>query len=768
MKISGKIFIVALMAACLAGLWFLMGEKGGASLFAQGEAAFSRRDYQRAAALWKSALKHEPGSVQLRIRLGKAYWRLAKWESARKCFELALAERPEDSGLRIDLVRLLLLQGDMEAAEKEIRKLSSLSPDNPEVHLLWGDLFMLENRIKDALPRYQKALSLSSGEVRYLLKMAVCLHGLKKDHEAGAYFDRAQKRDNRSFQDFLHFADYYSYRNDDIRAESSLLGAVRLEPENLNVRMRLATLYLSTAQFDKALAVLEKVLEAVPESRDVQKAMADACISLNNFEKAEVLLQNLGDKNFRGDPELELLQGKFWLYQGNTAFAATHLKSAVDLVPGLTMGHYYLAVAYLASGQESLAENSLKSALLLSPDHPATLLLMAGILYKKRRYLLSLEYLERLMAKEPENHEAYLLKGLNLMELGAGKKAARALMAALAIDPANSSGWYYLGRVYERTGENRRAQNSYVKALELNPRLSDAAYHYAGVLIKSGKKDKALEAIDQLFGEKEKSPFLYYAAAMTAMNLDRNDLAAAYLEKAMDLEGDVPGYLVETLARVQMAMGRHDEARETLEYCTLHHSGHVGGWIALADYYRSLGFLNETRETLEKAKERLPESPRILGDLAWLYLETGVETDLALDFARGAYELQPQDPGIADTLGWAYFKKGAYAQAGWIFSEMEKQYPDNVLLLYHLGMTLFKQGKIPPAMERLNRALLLGAGEKETQTINSILAEINGREVSKKEAPVDFTETDILEPLKINPPEEEDILKPQWKGEIVF
>ena len=732
------------------------------SLKDQGNAAFSKREYKKAVKLWKAAIKNDPENIDLHIRLGKAYWRLAKWKNAEKSLISAISLAPESPMARMELARILLIRGNINAARNQTVKLLSITPENPEVHVLSGDINLFENKLQKALEEYKKALLLSSGETRYLLKLAACLHALKKNKKAETYFDMARHRKNLSVENLIQFADYYNYINDHTGEKDSLLKAIRLEPESINIRMRLADLYIAAGQFKKALTILEKILKKNPGNIEVQKTMTDVYINLNLFKKASTLLRHLKEENSEEDFQLELLQGKFWLYQGRASFAAIHLRSAVKLAPGLTMGYYYLALAYLNSGQEKLAENSLKSVLMLSPDNHKATILMAGLLYKKERYLISMKYLDRLIKKEPESCEAHLLKGLDLLELGAEKQAARSITKALTIDPSNPSIWYYLGLVFERTGKNTRALDAYGRALTLNPDLAEAAYHYSEILIKT-KKQKALHDITEFLKGKKHSQSLYYASARTALALGKSKLAESYIKKAMTLKKNVPYYLIVTMVRVQLSMGHNEKARKILKNYTIHNASHQNGWISLADYDRKTGFLNRAKQVMEKAKKRLPGSSLILANLAWIYIESDDNINLGLELAKKAYEQRPDDPGTADTLGWAYYKKGNYVQAGWIFSEMEKKYSRNWLVCYHLGMTLYKQGKIVQAKKKLNRALTLTDDEKKKDNIMAVLAEITDEQQQEAVESEEFSKMNILKPLELNPFEDKESPAPQWK-----
>ncbi len=754
--------VISLILSALTVFWSYKKNDEKISLKNQGETAFSRREYKKAVIFWKAALKHNPDNVDLYMRLEKAYWRLAKWKKAEQSLISALNLNPEAYRARIELARIFLIRGDINAARNQAVKLSAISSKSPDLHVLWGDINILENKINKALTEYKKAMLLSSGETTYLLKLAACLHTLKKNHKAEIYFDLARDKKKLSVDDLMQFADYYDHIKDYTRAEKILTKAIQREPEAINIRIRLADIYISTRQFKKALSVLERIIQMEPGNRDVEKTMANIFINLNQFKKADRLLENLKKKIPENDFQMELLQGKFWLYQGKAAFAAIHLQSAVEMAPGLAMGYYYLSLAYLKSGQENLAENSLKSVLILDPDNSEATMLIAGILYKKGRYLISLKYLDRLIKKDPETYETHLLKGLNLLKLGSGRKAAKSIMNALAIDPVNPSAWFYLGIAFETAGENIRAIDSYARALSLNPNLAEAAYDYSEILIKT-QKNKALDTVKKFLKGRKKTQPLYYALVRTAMALGQNKLAEKYLNKAISIGKMEPYYLAATMAKVQISMGHNEKARKILEEYTMCNPHRGDGWIGLASYYRNMGFPNKAITILERAKKRLPDSSPVLANLAWLYLESGANINLGLDLAKKAYEHNPDDPGTTDTLGWAYYKKGNYLQAGWIFSEMKKKYPENWLILYHMGLTLYRQGKIVQAKGELNQARILAPTEDKKDNITAMLSEIQNERDSNQEESVNFNKMDINKPLKFSAQKDQDILTPQWE-----
>jgi tetratricopeptide (TPR) repeat protein len=94
-------------------------------------------------------------------------------------------------------------------------------------------------------------------------------------------------------------------------------------------------------------------------------------------------------------------------------------------------------------------------------------------------------------------------------------------------------------------------------------------------------------------------------------------------------------------------------------------------------------------------------------NLAYLMVETGGNTDVALTLAQTARRALPDSPDTADTLAWVYYYKGTYASARDLLEDAVKINPNNASIHYHLGMTYSKLNDKTNAELHLKKAVSL-------------------------------------------------------------
>jgi Flp pilus assembly protein TadD len=116
---------------------------------------------------------------------------------------------------------------------------------------------------------------------------------------------------------------------------------------------------------------------------------------------------------------------------------------------------------------------------------------------------------------------------------------------------------------------------------------------------------------------------------------------------------------------------------------------------AEADYRKALGIQ--------------PHQPLAANNLAYLMLENGENTDVALSLAQIARQSMPNSPNTADTLAWAYYYKGTYGFARDLLEDAVKTQPgeDDATMQYHLGMVYSKLKDKSDAQIHLKKAISL-------------------------------------------------------------
>ncbi len=166
---------------------------------------------------------------------------------------------------------------------------------------------------------------------------------------------------------------------------------------------------------------------------------------------------------------------------------------------------------------------------------------------------------------------------------GAMAVALEELRIAAAADPAYAQTYSLFGIVYMELRENALAQANFERALQLSPNDSDISHNYGWFLCETGKEKESisyfLRAIrNPLYGSPARS---YSAAGRCAMRMNNLADAEEFLQRALKLDADDPGALLQ-LAQIRYRQNRHDDARGlTLRHNRLVNPSAESLWLAL-------------------------------------------------------------------------------------------------------------------------------------------------------------------------------------------
>lgn len=122
---------------------------------------------------------------------------------------------------------------------------------------------------------------------------------------------------------------------------------------------------------------------------------------------------------------------------------------------------------------------------------PAATLPEARRLYNGKNYAQASALVDEILLQEPQNPQAYLLKGLVSIKLELWSSAKEALKSAVALDPEMLPAHLQLAFLYERDKEWDGARASWNKVLELAPPEDKKTRDLAGKHLKNlDRKEK--------------------------------------------------------------------------------------------------------------------------------------------------------------------------------------------------------------------------------------------------------------------------------------
>ena len=231
------------------------------------------------------------------------------------------------------------------------------------------------------------------------------------------------------------------------------------------------------------------------------------------------------------------------------AAAAQDFLESVEIAPYEVAGHHYLGQVYAKMMLNDKAEQAHRTALQQAHeqqmDFPPSQRELCKLLHDRGAYQEANGILLEMQEKTPKDPFVLAELGINYLGLGEAEKAAELLQAYNQLGGQQSWGSAQLGRAYELMNDPIRAEAQYREAIRLDPYLG-VAHHWLGLLLaRQGREAESRTAIDR------------FDKILKLQTLE-HDLNMALLRNDKDVKAIV------RLAQVRRALGRHEQALQTL------------------------------------------------------------------------------------------------------------------------------------------------------------------------------------------------------------
>ena len=334
--------------------------------------------------------------------------------------------------------------------------------------------------------------------------------------------------------------------------------AVAVQPQNNDVRLRLAKGLIGFRQYEEARAVVTPMLEQNPLHEEVPVLVAEGASTPKDIVEARVRLLRLPNQSagvLTGLATLDLREGKVADAEGllgkalslsptfspaNAILGMVYLskkdlpqaeKSLVaSLVgePARSLRRVQLAQFYLQTDQIPAARRVLGEALNASSDFVSARILLAEIASREKKYAEGLTLLDRVFAQDQYNLDAMLLAAKIHQAKGDHDKAVTVLESAAKTYDRAAMVHHQLGLAYLEKGEIVKAGSSFAEATTLEPNFAAAIIAQAEVNVRQRNFIPAIASLKQLLQKAEipEARFLLGNAYRLQGNLD--DALATY------------------------------------------------------------------------------------------------------------------------------------------------------------------------------------------------------------------------------------------------
>jgi tetratricopeptide (TPR) repeat protein len=489
------------------------------------------------------------------------------------------------------------------------------------------------------------------------------------------YLDLAEKTRDPRFA--KRAAEIAIFSRDQAAALKAVKLWVKLEPESTSANRTMAALLINQGKIDQAAPYLEKYLEQAHEP-EVFLHLPMLFARAKEPEKA----LNLMEKLVQGYPQSA--EAKYALAQVAASFgqmdkALAALSAADELRPGWELAALMRA-RILAHRSKSESLDFMKQFLTSHPQARDIRLAYARLLVDSNQFVEARKQFKQLMDEVPDNPDITLASGLLALQMADLDEGERLLVKARDLgykEPDTIS--YYLGQVAEERKQDDKALSLY-QSVNNGEFVIPARSREAAILARQGKLAEARKLLNE-------TPTLNDEQSIQLVQAEAN-----LLREAHDYEGAYK-VLSQALAKFPDALDLlydHAMAAEKTNRLDVMEQDLRKVIRIKPDYaqaYNALGYtladrtnrLDEAEALLDKALSLSPDDPYILDSVGWLQYRKG-NLAKSQEYLERAYKIRP-DPEIAAHLGEVLWMMGAKEAADKLWHASLQSNPQSEALI---------------------------------------------------------------------------------------
>lgn len=376
-----------------------------------------------------------------------------------------------------------------------------------------------------------------------------------------------------------------------------LATASPLEPENLEVRVRLGLAYLAFGKLKEAAAEAGQLLDRDPgqpdaplllvESSRDPAAQAAALRRLDQLPadvqarapvltargvlalhqqrpvEAEALLRRAVAADPKFAPAYTALAA-ISLAEKDAHAAEQAYKSASDAAPPRSPRRLQYAQFEIQNGDPAAARAHLEQMIKDTPDYLPALMLLANLDRREGRTNDSAALIQKVLDREPAYPEAVILDGDLLLKQGEAAKAVTHLEHAATLLPHDPPLQFELACAYLAAGDATKGKSALTTALQWQPDFPEAAVMLADLDLRGGDAGGAIAALGPVLKRHPAETAARYllADAYLAQH-DADDALAIYAALAAAAPRDPKPR--QQMGMAQWRLGRLADARQSFE-----------------------------------------------------------------------------------------------------------------------------------------------------------------------------------------------------------
>lgn len=509
---------------------FLAGNAMAASSFDDGLRLLGEKRYSEAVSALEHEAKTNPGSPEVLLNLGWAYWHVHRFDDAWKVGSTLVKLDGENQTFLVFLANTDIERKDYKAAEQLARKALKLEPEGREARLVLSRAvfrlgrqeeglvlinevlkrnptdhdalyrkagFLAEmGRRSEALPILEKLANSDPSNVAYRRTRARVLSDLGRVEEAKTEWKEVVSKEPDA-QSLLNLG--YTYWKDKNYDEALRIATIllKLDDNNPTFLRFMANTQIEKLNYEEALTYAQKAAKLAPDDKDAAVILAKALFRLQRGNEA-VAIMSRTVKQYPDNPSVLYHWAEMILRLGRYEEALTDFDRLVRIDP--TNVAYRLnraqALYFLGRAEEAIAEWKML-ALAPDPNMPA-LRLLRDDAFNRADWEEAVRWQERIIRQDPKDRLAWEKLAIIFTFMKKYSKEYLTAMKAIEVDPVSITAYYMKAEALEELKLWPAAQKVYEEIATRNPNSLRAQDGLSHVFEAQGHYNAAIAAVHRV------------------------------------------------------------------------------------------------------------------------------------------------------------------------------------------------------------------------------------------------------------------------------
>ena len=544
--------------------------------------------------------------------------------------------------------------------------------------------------------------------------------------------------------------EFYQELADNVGLETGYSDTVKAELLALR-----AAAEASLEETDKARVTLREAVALDPTAFQVLMTQIQLLLDEDDRQAASGQI-DVALKEYPGNPELLLLQGRIALAEGDIGMGKQLLQAVIESDPPNFISIYGVsarlnlveqlileqdleeAQRYLAplfgrtanapytnylggllafeKGEYDLAEQRLLKVLKVAPDHAPTRLLFATVNFAQQDYEQAAYFLSKYLASDPEHLAARKLLGRSYMRLDHPDEARQVLQPVMGGDSDDAELLMLVGLSELRSGDSSAGIAGLERALAADASKVTLRKELASVYVTTGETGLAIQELQKLMdrgGDEQE-------ALMIIGSLRSGEFDWA-ISSSLDLLSSNPQdpVVISLVGNVFAASGDYREARRYLEQALSVKPGFFPASMTLARIEELEGNTDRATVLYRRLVESDVDSVVPVLALARLEGQQG-NTQQVIDLLRMASEEFPEENRPQILLAEHYLREKQYQKVRLLLEDAARINPGQPVVLFLRARLMIAIDRPRKAVTALTKLLEI---DPESAVAQSLLAE---------------------------------------------